>query len=248
MSNLWRLPPDNYKGLPIRCAPNTHSVALSLLTTHTSVGERVLDLAAGSGAWLARLNDVGFKNFTAVELDTERFEFKQVTPLPLDLNSDFSQKLDHSNFNLITALEIIEHLDCPRNFLRTIHQLLANDGYLLVTTPNIGHWSGRLRFLASAEHRYFKESDYYQQRHISAITDLHMNLMFREIGYELVAYQTAGSFFGLLKRILVLPISFSFRTFFGSHTDGDCCIYLVKKTKPDVSLKGSTSFYFKPEI
>lgn len=232
MNNLWRLPPDEYKGLPIRCAPNTHAVALSLLTTNTSVRERVLDLAAGSGAWLARLNDVGFK---------------QVTPLPLDLNSDFSQKLDSSDFNLITALEIIEHLDCPRNFLKTIHQLLANDGYLLVTTPNIGHWSGRLRFLASAEHRYFKESDYYQQRHITAITDLHMKLMFREIGYELVAYQTGGSFFGLFKRILVLPMSFFFKAVLGSHTDGDCCIYLVKKTKPDLSLQGSTSFYFQSD-
>ena len=186
-------------------------------------------------------------HFTAVELDTKRFEFKQVTPQPLDLNSDFSQKLDSSNFNLITALEIIEHLDCPRNFLRTIHQLLANDGYLLVTTPNIGHWSGRLRFLASAEHRYFKESDYYQQRHITAITDLHMKLMFREIGYELVAYQTGGSFFGLFKKILVLPMSFFFKAFLGSHTDGDCCIYLVKKTKPDLSLQGSTSFYFQSD-
>ncbi|MEB3120796.1 MAG: methyltransferase domain-containing protein [Snowella sp.] len=245
MNNLWRLPPDDYKGLPIRCAPNTHAVALSLLTTYTSVREHILDLAAGSGAWLARLNDTGFSHFTAVELDTERFEFKQVTPLPLDLNSDFSQKLNSSKFNLITALEIIEHLDCPRNFLRTIHHLLANDGYLLVTTPNIGHWSGRLRFLVSGEHRYFKESDYYQQRHITAITDLHMKLMFREIGYELVAYQTGGSFFGLFKRILVLPISFFFKAFLGSYTDGDCCIYLVKKTKPDPSLKGSTSFYFK---
>lgn len=247
MNNLWRLPPDEYKGLPIRCAPNTHAVALSLLTTNISVRERVLDLAAGSGAWLSRLNDAGFDHFTAVELDTKRFEFKQVTPQPLDLNSDFSQKLDSSNFNLITALEIIEHLDCPRNFLRTIHQLLANDGYLLVTTPNIGHWSGRLRFLASAEHRYFKESDYYQQRHITAITDLHMKLMFREIGYELVAYQTGGSFFGLFKKILVLPMSFFFKAFLGSHTDGDCCIYLVKKTKPDLSLQGSTSFYFQSD-
>jgi SAM-dependent methyltransferase len=247
MNNLWRLPPDEYKGLPIRCAPNTHAVALSLLTDHTSVRERVLDLAAGSGAWLARLNDAGFDLFTAVELDTKRFEFIQVTPLPLDLNRDFSQKLDSSNFNLITALEIIEHLDCPRNFLKTIHQLLAKDGYLLVTTPNIGHWSGRLRFLASAEHRYFKESDYYEQRHITAITDLHMKLMFREIGYELVAYQTSGSFFGLFKKILLLPMSFFFKAFLGSHTDGDCCIYLVKKTNPDLSLQGSTSFYFQSD-
>lgn len=67
--------------------------------------------------------------------------------------------------------------------------MLSSDVYLLLTTPNIGHWSGRLRFLASGEHRYFKEGDYYQQRHISLITHLHINLMFRvfrEIEKEIV--------------------------------------------------------------
>ena len=80
------------------------------MTTNTSVRERVLDLAAGSGAWLARLNDVGFNHFTAVELDTERFEFKQVTPLPFNLNSNFSQKLDSSDFNLM----VLPNLSCKK--------------------------------------------------------------------------------------------------------------------------------------
>lgn len=46
----------------------------------------------------------------------ERFEFNKVNPLPLNLNDDFSQKLTLSQFKLVTAIEIIEHLDCPRHF------------------------------------------------------------------------------------------------------------------------------------
>lgn len=234
MTKIWTIPPippENYKGLQVHCAPNAHSVAASLITANVPIEGSVLDLAAGTGAWLSRLYDIGFNNLSAVELDSERFNFNKVIPVSLDLNSDFSQKLN-SSFQLVTALEIIEHIDNPRHFLKNIHQLICSDGYLLVTTPNIGHWAGRLIFLASGEHRYFKESDYHNQGHISPITHLHMNLMFREIGFELIAYRTAGSFYSLLKKIITLPLYLAFKILYGSQIDGDVSIYLVKKTKP----------------
>ena len=193
VKSLWRLPSEVYNNLAVRCAPGAHEAAFSLLNRYVPIEGHVLDLAAGSGAWLSRLRDAGFVNLSAIELDVERFGLDGVHPQPVDLNSHFSEA-SFLRLHLITALEIIEHLDCPRHFLREVHQMLAPQGYFLVTTPNIGHWAGRLRFLLSAEHRYFKESDYYQQRHISPITHLQMNLMFQEIGYELIAYSTAGSF------------------------------------------------------
>ncbi|MCW4000706.1 MAG: class I SAM-dependent methyltransferase [Candidatus Bathyarchaeota archaeon] len=41
-----------------------------------------------------------------------------------------------SCFSLITALEIIEHLDNPEIFLDRLANLLVDNGYLLISTPN----------------------------------------------------------------------------------------------------------------
>ncbi|MBR8828125.1 MAG: class I SAM-dependent methyltransferase [Gomphosphaeria aponina SAG 52.96 = DSM 107014] len=244
MKSLWRLPPETYKNLAVRCAPGVHEAACALITSHVPMRGAVLDLAAGTGSWLARINDAGFKELTAVELDLEEFKLEGVKPRPIDLNSLFSKEFD-SSFQLVTAIEIIEHLDCPRAFLREIHQLLCPGGYLLLTTPNIGHWAGRLRFLLWAEHRYFKESDYHEQRHISPVSHIHMCLMFREIGYKLIAHRTAGTFFTPLKKIVTAGLSLPFQVLFGSNTDGDANIYLAQKTDPDVTLTGKDSYYFK---
>jgi 2-polyprenyl-3-methyl-5-hydroxy-6-metoxy-1,4-benzoquinol methylase len=228
LKSLWRLPPEQYRELAVRCAPGAHEEAFAILAKHVPVDGRVMDLAAGSGAWLLRLRNAGFIDLSAIELDVDRFGLGQVKPQPINLNGRFSEEIS-TDFSLVTALEIIEHLDSPRDFLRQAFNALAPRGYLLVTTPNIGHWVGRIRFLLSAEHRYFKESDYHQQRHISPISHLQMNLMCREIGFELVEFGTAGSFWGAAKRGLAAILSVPFRVVFGSRTHGDVNMYLLRK-------------------
>src|SRR4029077_17859245 len=115
-----------------------------------------------------------------VELDLGAFHVPGVSPISVDLNTDFAATFSRE-FRLITAVEIIEHLDAPRHFLAQVWKLLEPDGHLLVTTPNIGHWVGRLQFLMRGELRYFKENDYHHTRHISPINHTHMRLMLREI-------------------------------------------------------------------
>jgi hypothetical protein len=55
LKSLWRLSSDNDKGLEIRCAPRVHQEKLSTITQQIPIEGAVLDLAAGSVAWLARL-------------------------------------------------------------------------------------------------------------------------------------------------------------------------------------------------
>lgn len=222
----------NYNGLVERAAPGVHEAAMKLVSKHVAqVQSSVLDLAAGSGAWLSRLHDAGFSDLDAVELNVEMFGFDAVQPRALDLNATFSQSIE-SSFQLVTALEIIEHLDSPRNFLRQVHSLLDDNGYLLVTTPNVGTWQGRLRFLFRAEHVHFGEWDYHNHRHISPVTDLHMDLMFREIGFRLMESVTSGDFQSRWRRIATYPLHQFFALIFGPKTKGEVNIYLATKVEP----------------
>lgn len=179
----------------------------------------------------------------AVELDAEHFKLAGVQPLALDLNTTFAGHFERT-FELVTAMEIVEHLDSPRDFLRQIHQLLSTDGHLLISTPNIGHWASRVRFLLQGEMRYFKESDYHTQRHISPISDVHMRLMLKEIGFRLVACRWAGSFYGPLKKVAMGPASLLARAALGQGCAGDVAIYLAQKQQPDRSSPGSRSQYY----
>lgn len=222
----WALEKSTYNTLTMYCAPGTHEAAMSLLLRHNPPRSSVLDLASGSGAMLARLFDHGFTELYAVERNVDRFQLAGIKPFTVDLNSGFCQQFDR-RFALITAIEIIEHLDCPRDFLRQVRALLDEGGYLLLTTPNVSNWVGRIYFLLWGEFRWFCETQYKRQRHISPITDVQMRFMLKENGFHLVDSTSAGSFFGLLKQLVMAPVSLFFRATFGRRAWGDSNIYLA---------------------
>ncbi len=244
MAQLWRRELEYYNGLIMRCAPRTHEAAAALLMASVKDRPATLDLASGSGAFLARLRDHGFAEVDAVEIDRKAFGFAGIEPRAVDLNGPFATQIDR-RYGLVTALEIIEHLDSPRHFLREVHSLLKPGGYLLLSTPNVANWTGRLRFLLSGEHRQFREQDYNYQRHISPTTDVQLRLMFREIGFRLIDSTVAGSFFGPLKKAVLCPVIGLARLLWGKTGGDDVRIYLAQRAEPDMASPGSTSFYFE---
>jgi 2-polyprenyl-3-methyl-5-hydroxy-6-metoxy-1,4-benzoquinol methylase len=229
----------------MRCAPGTHEAAGELIRRHVDRHARVLDLASGTGAFLTRLSDMGFADLSAVELNVEGFAVEGITPRAVDLNQDFAGEWSGSQFGLVTAIEIIEHLDSPRHFLRNIRELLSEGGHLLLTTPNVSHWLGRLRFAMSGELRQFQRHDYDYQRHISPITDVQMRLMFEELGFELVESTTAGTFFGPVKQAIFSPVTLLAKATLGRRASGDVGIYLVRKTTAKSQSAGRDPQYFR---
>ncbi len=195
---------------------------------HCSFRSSVLDLGAGSGALLARLRDVGFNDLSAIDSDPKQFGLQGVEPHPIDLNSDFAQAVGQ-RVKVVTAIEIIEHIDSPRHFLRQTYEIIEPEGYLLLSTPNVANWRGRLEFLLTGRLRYFDREQYLQMHHVSPLTDVQVRLMLEEIGFDLVDSTTAGDFSGLLQRVALAPLSLAFRLVFGPRAWGDVTIYLLRK-------------------
>jgi SAM-dependent methyltransferase len=76
-------------------------------------------------------------NHQVVALDLERHETpanycSRVTGNAMDLPYPFS----NSEFDAITAGEILEHLEDPMGFLRACYETLAPGGILVLSTPN----------------------------------------------------------------------------------------------------------------
>ena len=212
----------------MRCAPGTHEAAFALLARHVDPCAGVLDLGSGSGAFLARLKDAGFGDLHAVEFDTPRFELDGMDPIPLDLDEDFAERLER-RYHLVVAIEIIEHLESPTRFLRQAHQLLEDEGLLLISTPNLASWIGRLKFLLQGELLFFGPELYESTGHRSPLPDSILRILLAEEGFRVVDSTTAGDFAGPLQKLVAAPARLLFRAVYGPRVVGDTYIVVARK-------------------
>lgn len=154
----------------------------------------------------------------------------------VDLNTDFHTHFGRT-FSLVTATEVIEHLDDPRAFLRSIHCLLRDGGCLGLTFPNIGFWKGRIKFLLTGEIWGFGVRHCRSLRHISPISFEMIGLMLQETGFSLMSITTAGSFATPTSWVLTLPLWVPFRLAGGKRTLGECVVLLARKAAPRTDLR-----------
>jgi SAM-dependent methyltransferase len=107
----------------------------------------ILDLGCGSGAFVKRLHARGFINLVGLDHDSESFHAAAVAKfVSANLNVEVPS-ISSRGFGLVTAIELIEHLEAPGNLARCAAANLAPHGYLLITTPNIYSARVRARFL-----------------------------------------------------------------------------------------------------
>lgn len=114
----------------------------------------ILDIGCGTGAWLHRLGGMGFTNLHGIDLDTAAFATDRATATFANLDYD-DLGLGQRKFDLISAIELIEHLENPGRLFHHVARHLADDGLFLVTTPNIHSALCRMRFFLTGELKQF---------------------------------------------------------------------------------------------
>jgi 2-polyprenyl-3-methyl-5-hydroxy-6-metoxy-1,4-benzoquinol methylase len=80
---------------------------------------------------------------------------------------DFASQLGLASFDLVTAIEVIEHVESPIGFLRNVRRLLAPGGVGVLTTPNVDSLPARSKFLLRGKIRTMDERG--EPTHISPI-------------------------------------------------------------------------------
>jgi 2-polyprenyl-3-methyl-5-hydroxy-6-metoxy-1,4-benzoquinol methylase len=141
-------------------------VSERVLTKYAHPGVRAADLGAGPGAMAARLRSMGC-DVLAVDRNSEGYE-ANLPHVSLDFDQpDFATHLGLASFELVTAIEVIEHVESPIGFLRNVGRLLAPGGVGVLTTPNVDSLPARSKFLLRGKIRTMDERS--EPTHISPV-------------------------------------------------------------------------------
>lgn len=205
---------------------------------HDFVGERVLaryarpgvraaDLGAGPGAMAARLRSLGC-NVVAVDRDSKGFE-AQVPHISLDFDqTDFASQIGAASFGLVTAIEVIEHVESPIGFLRNIGHLISPGGVAVLTTPNVDSLPARSKFLLKGKIRTMDEHS--EPTHISPVFfDLLQRQFLPRAGLRLrehLVFPPNG--YQLTRKPIAWAMRFASIAFSGNALLGDNHIFVVE--------------------
>lgn len=111
-------------------------------------GLRVLDVGASSGAWLEVAAEHGL-HAVGVEIGAATAQGARDRGLDVrtgTLEEVLPQLADGEPFDLITFWDVLEHLPDPRAELRLARELLAPDGRIAATFPNVAGLYPRLTY------------------------------------------------------------------------------------------------------
>ena len=117
--NQWIERPDG-------AYPACYTMLYRLLESTGKAGQRALDFGCGNGAFVKFLREKGVETFG-------------IDPIPVD--NDMAscvyprlEDLPEKRFDVITALEVFEHLDRPSDTVSRLLSYLNEDGFIFLTT------------------------------------------------------------------------------------------------------------------
>lgn len=164
-----------------RSARSSHSQLTELIP---KTARRVLDLGCGEGAisrvLLARGHEV-------VSLDAQAPK----AHLPHFIQADLTEALPlapNERFDVIVLADVLEHLVHPAELLREAVSHLAPGGRVLVSLPNVVHWSMRALILAGKFE--YTNRGILDQGHLRFFTKHSAEQLFREVGLEVTSHHT----------------------------------------------------------
>jgi 2-polyprenyl-3-methyl-5-hydroxy-6-metoxy-1,4-benzoquinol methylase len=124
----------------------SHRVALGAADELGLPPGRVLDLGCAGGLLAARLRARGHF-VVGVDANPPPNTEEHVDRLVVaDLDAGLPAEVEQGGpFDVILAVDVLEHLRDPARLLRQLHEVCSADSALISSVPNVAHWYPRLR-------------------------------------------------------------------------------------------------------
>ncbi len=93
---------------------------------------------------------------------------------------------ERGSFDAMVFGDVLEHLHDPHRLLRVLRPWLADDGALILSVPNVGHWSVVLPLLTK-DRWHYEDAGLLDRTHVHFFTLTEAELMLRDCGFQLAS-------------------------------------------------------------
>lgn len=145
----------------------------------------VLDIGCAKGSLLDELKTYDYKTF-GIEMSSANVELCKSKGHNVHLGDldSFYEANKGKKFDIISCLDVLEHVHKPREFLLIIKSLLKDDGLLIISTPN---FSGIISKLLGERDPYIIPPE-----HLNFFTKKGLVTLFKQTGFRVKRLNTFG--------------------------------------------------------
>jgi methionine biosynthesis protein MetW len=150
---------------------------------------RVLDVGCGAGALGGALREERGIEVMGLELSPDaaaRARERLDDVIVADLDDLDTLPCERGSFDAMVFGDVLEHLRDPHRLLRTLRPWLSGDGALVLSIPNVGHWSVVLPLLTQDRWPY-ADAGLLDRTHVHFFTLAEAELMLRDCGFALAS-------------------------------------------------------------
>lgn len=189
--------PDKRK----ECAPEGINQFIFQTLKLKNKDSKILVLGSGKGAFEEILLKKRFYNITSVDYynDLKQDIFEKVKFVRIDLNSEFYHILKDKKFDVIIAIEVLEHIFSPYLFIKNVKKILTKNGILVISTPNIESKFSRIFYLIFGKPAFFIDEPF-PGGHFSPIFTHYLKYYLRLEKLKIIYKTNYGSILDYVKK------------------------------------------------
>lgn len=164
-----------------------HELVIELVKKYLPKPCHIVDVGSGQGAFARLLLKEGHR-VVALDIDDSKLKTPEVELRLCDFNKNFAQDVfdENEKFDAVIAIEVIEHLENPFEFVRQCRKLLKESGLLIITTPNVEAVNSRLIYLYTGRMVGFGEYETVPTGHITPIFGWKADYIMRDVGLKII--------------------------------------------------------------
>ena len=159
-------------------------------------GARLLDIGSGNGYWAGQFVKAGYdvvgidpsaEGIAIARRSHPKARFEQTT-----VSDDLLQRIGGEPFDVITSIEVVEHLYDPRSWARGAFSALRPGGRLICTTPYHGYFKNMALSVFNKWDRHL--GPLWDGGHIKFWSRDTLGQLLGEAGFTNVQFRGAGRF------------------------------------------------------
>lgn len=164
-----------------------------IIASYLSSGSRILDVGCGTGSVSKIVADLTKARIVGVEPDAERAALARERGLEV-INESFSDDViaKIGKFDVVVFADVLEHTPNPASLLQLARKALIPGGAVIVSVPNVAHWTVRLDLLRG---RFdYREHGIMDATHLRFFTESSLRRLLEAEGFGVMQMRQSAGF------------------------------------------------------